>query len=101
MADDNSRVKKKRVERTIKLNQDYKQAFTTKQGKAVLLDLLQEHYILRSTYQGVEGDDGRGQSFREGQKHVVLRIMTLMGLDVSEMYLLLKEGDDDARKKNL
>ena len=90
---------RKYVDKALKRTENYKQAFTTKQGKAVLLDLLQEHFMLRPVYQGAESDDGRGMAFREGQKHVVLRILTTMGLDTSEMYLLLKQGEEDARSK--
>lgn len=87
------------VERAIARATDYKHTFTTKQGKAVLLDLLQEHFMLRNTYNGPEPDDGRGMAFKEGQRSVVIRILTMMDLDVAEMHLLLKQGDDDVRNR--
>ena len=82
------------VEKAIVRTTNYKQTFSTPQGKAVLLDLLQEHFILKTTFNGPENDDGRAMAYRDGQRAVVLRIWQTMGLDVSEMYLLMKEGDD-------
>lgn len=86
-------VAQKAVERT----QKYKQAFTTASGKAVLLDLLSEHYMMKPVFQGTE--DAIGIAFRDGQRQVVLRILSIMQLDIGEIYMLLKEGDDNARKK--
>jgi hypothetical protein len=86
-------VAQKAVERT----ENYKQAFTTVQGKAVLLDLLNEHYMLKTVYQGQE--DSIGIAFRDGQRQVLLRILSIMQLDIGEIYMLLKEGDDSVRKK--
>jgi len=87
------------VEKAIVRTTNYKQAFSTAQGKAVLLDLLSEHYMLKNTYYGPENDEGRSMAYREGQRTVVLRIMQMMGLNTAEMYLLIKQGDDNARTK--
>lgn len=78
--------------------QTYKQAFSTKAGKAVLLDLMREHYMLQPAYQGRE--DAIGIAFRDGQRQVILRILTTMEYDASELYILLKQGEEDALKKN-
>lgn len=76
--------------------QDYKQAFATKAGKAVLLDLMQEHYMLKPTYQGTE--DAIGIAFRDGQRNVILRILATMEYDASELYVLLRQGEENAKK---
>lgn len=76
--------------------ENYKQAFSSKAGKAVLLDLMQEHYMLKPTYQGTE--DAIGIAFRDGQRNVVLRILATMNFDASELYVLLRQGEEDAKK---
>ena len=85
------------AQRAVARTENYKQAFSTESGKAVLLDLLAEHYMMKPVFQGTE--DAIGIAFRDGQRQVVLRILATMQLDVSEIYMLLKEGDDNARKK--
>lgn len=90
---------KKVVEAAILRVTNYKQTFTSKTGREVLLDLLGEHYMLKTTYYGPENDEGRSMAYRDGQRSVVLRIMQVMGLDTAEMYLLIKQGDDNARAK--
>ncbi len=87
------------LDQAITRTTNYKQTFSTKQGKAVLLDLLQEHFILRNTYNGPQDGTGFEMAFKEGQRSVVLRIWQLMGLDTTEMYLLMKEGEDNARAR--
>lgn len=87
---------KRVAEKALKRAETYKRAFTTKDGKSVLLDLMKEHYMMENVYQGRE--DAHGIAFRDGQRNVILRILTTMGLDVGEIYLLLKQGDDDAKK---
>lgn len=87
---------KRVAEKTLKRAETYKRAFSTPDGKAVLLDLMKEHYMMSSVYQGRE--DAHGIAFRDGQRNVVLRILTTMELDVGEIYLLLKQGEDDAKK---
>lgn len=76
--------------------ENYRQVFSSKAGKAVLLDLMQEHYMLKPTYQGTE--DAIGIAFRDGQRNVILRILTTMNFDASELYVLLRQGEEDAKK---
>ena len=91
-----STATKRVAERTLVRVNNYKQAFSTPMGKAVLLDLMQEHYMLKPTYQGTE--DAIGIAFRDGQRNVVLRILATMEFDASELYVLLKQGEENAKK---
>jgi len=76
---------------------DYKRVFGTEQGQRVLNDLIASHYVMGSTY-------GRGENaamdlaFREGQRQVVLRIMTIMKYDPEQVANQIKESDKHVQK---
>ena len=84
------------AEKALARAESYKRAFTSKEGKLVLLDLMKEHYMLTTVFQGRE--EALGIAFRDGQRNVILRILTIMGLDTAEIYMLLKEGEKNANK---
>lgn len=69
---------------------DYKRAFASEQGMRVLYDMMSSHHVLGSTY--VKGD-ALDMAFREGQRQVVLRILTIMKTDPSKMEKLIGEAN--------
>lgn len=69
---------------------DYKRIFSSEQGKRVLADLIAQHFVMRPTY--VRGDP-QGTAFNEGQRDVVLRIMTIMGNDPTEFHNKMMESN--------
>ncbi len=72
---------------------DYKRLFSSEQGQRVLSDLLQNHFVMRHTY--TKGDP-MGTVFKEGQRNVVLRIISILGIDESQMLTLIQETSDAA-----
>jgi hypothetical protein len=61
----------------------YKQAFGTEQGKQVLFDLMDKFHVLNSH---------KGDAFSEGQRSVVLHIMSRANLNLQSLDAILK-GD--------
>lgn len=58
--------------------QDYKKTFSSQHGKAVLRDLMSNHFMMRPT---VVTGDPQLTAFHEGQRNVVLRIFTMLEQD--------------------
>lgn len=85
-------AKQQLAARALSRVQDYKRVFNTQQGKRVLHDMMESHYVMRNTYEGKE--DPYGQAFREGQRHVVLRIFSIMETNPSQMEDILREAND-------
>jgi hypothetical protein len=85
---------KKRDEQRIAKLQDYKRTFGSEHGKRVLYDLMNEHYFLRSSYDS----NPQEMAFREGQKNVVLRIMTALKLDQEQLKQKIEGADEYARE---
>jgi hypothetical protein len=69
---------------------DYKRTFASEQGKRVLHDLIATHFVMNATY--TKGDP-MGMAFKEGQRQVVLRIMTMMKMDPEEVERVIKESN--------
>lgn len=53
---------------------DYQAIFNSPQGRAVLYDLMETHGMLRSSYT----KDASEALFKEGERNVILRILTLL-----------------------
>jgi hypothetical protein len=69
---------------------DYKRTFNSEQGKRVLYDLFSAHYMLGSSF----SKDPHEIAFREGQRQVLLRILTILKTNPEEMERLIKESHD-------
>jgi hypothetical protein len=67
-----------RVKLARKLISQYQAVFTSPEGKAVLKDLISVNFVLDSTFAG--GDTNLAH-LREGQRNVVLRILTILKID--------------------
>lgn len=71
----------------------YRQAFSTPQGREVLLDLMQAHSVFDSTFDINTNEMCR----KEGERNAVLRIMTILKISPSEMQALAEEIEKNAR----
>lgn len=76
--------------------QDYKRTFSSQHGKAVLKDLYSNHFLMRHTF---VPNDPTSTAFNEGQRQVVLRIMTMLEQDQNAMAeaieKFIKETNED------
>lgn len=78
------------IEKRIAAISDYKRTFSSEQGKRVLQDLMQAHYLMRPTLR--KGNDlALNMAFNEGQRNVVLRILTILETSEASLHTLLKE----------
>lgn len=67
---------------------DYKAVFDTETGQRVLYDLMRNNYILSPTYTS----DINEMALREGARNSVLRIMSILKIDVNKMNELIHKG---------
>ncbi len=82
------RVAKKAAGKTYK----YQQVFNSPEGQEVLKDLMNAHHVLSSTFDG----DIRKTIFREGERNVVLRILSILKMDVQQMQERIKSYEATA-----
>lgn len=73
MDEQSKKVAKKAVTKV----QAYQSVFSGKEGQEVLEDLIKTHYVLGTTFDG----DATKIIFREGERNVVLRILSLLKMD--------------------
>ena len=86
------------IERNVAKLQDYKRVFSSEQGKRVLSDLIASHYMMGSTFTRGAGSE-QDMAFKEGQRQVVLRIMTIMDQDPGQVAQAIKESNEYVRSK--
>lgn len=60
---------------------DYRITFGTPEGKRVLTDLADRHWMFRGTF----GSEPLGNAFREGERNVVLDILRYLELKPADM----------------
>ena len=70
---------------------DYQKLFNTVHGKRVLYDLMNHHQVLSSSY----SKEASETAFKEGERNVILRIMSLLEMDPREMRKQLKKAKED------
>jgi acetylornithine/succinyldiaminopimelate/putrescine aminotransferase len=63
---------------------DYKNTFSSKQGKRVLYDLMQNGHVLNSTM--VQGASPSDVCVKEGERNAVLRILNTLKMDTKKFY---------------
>lgn len=83
-----------RNEKKIAKLKDYQRTFSSEHGKRVLYDLMNEHYFLKSSF----SPNPQEMAFKEGQKNVILRIMTTLKLDIEKLNEKVKGADDYANE---
>lgn len=72
--------------------ENYHRTFQSPMGKEVLLDLIREHHVLSTSY--AKGDSHE-TAFREGERNVVLRILTLLNIRPLDIEKLIQEGQEN------
>ncbi len=85
-----------RDEQKLAKYKDYQRTFNSEQGQRVLYDLMNEHYFLRSSFD----QNPYEMAFREGQKNVILRIMTILKLDLGKIKEKLEGAEQYAKDQN-
>jgi Mn-dependent DtxR family transcriptional regulator len=72
----------------------YQRCFNTEDGKEVLKDLLRTHWMMTSTYNNKANRDE--MLVREGERNVVLRILSHVTQDPERVLKQIKEMDRGA-----
>lgn len=73
--------KKKRALEQITLVIAYQNVFNTEMGKKVLEDLKRNHFINSVAFV----ENSQSHAYREGQRAVVLRILSTLGIDLQKL----------------
>lgn len=68
---------------------DYQAVFNTVQGRAVLHDLMSAHNMLHPTYT----KDVNEMLLNEGERRVILRILTFINTDVKQLLERIEEHE--------
>lgn len=71
---------------------DYKRTFATKAGRNVLHDLMDTHHMLRPSFVL----DPHQAAFREGERSVLLRILTIMKTEPAQLLAHIEEIQKNA-----
>ena len=74
---------------------DYHRTFNTEPGKKVLYDLIKAHCMMSTTF--VKGDP-QESAMREGERQVVIRILSKLSINIKEFHKLIEEANLDARE---
>lgn len=74
---------------------DYKAVFASDEGRAVLYDMMNAHHFLKPAL--TSKNDPIEAAFNEGQRNVILRILTYVNMDVEQIDTLIKEGERNVK----
>jgi hypothetical protein len=74
---------------------DYANTFGSEEGKRVLHDMMRTHKFLTPTL--ASGNDPIEMAFFEGQRNVILRILTYLNMDVEAINRLVSEGERNVK----
>lgn len=87
---------KEAAERQKSRAMDYHAVFDGEPGKRVLEDLYQSHYMRLSTF----SVDALEMARNEGERNVILRIMSILDMDLMELNKLIRQdqGVEDVSK---
>lgn len=85
-------ISKKVVHKQLKKISEYKQVFLSPVGRHVLFDLMKAHHIMNTCF---VANDPYMSALREGERNVVLRILTIMGQDEDNLQKLMEEAQND------
>lgn len=69
---------------------EYKKTFTDEVGQKVLLDLMKAHGMLDCHF-NVNDSDPYVLAFKEGQRNVILRILSIIKYDTKKLKSLIEE----------
>lgn len=85
-------TKTKKVDKQRQLMIDYKHVFGSEVGERVLRDMMRNHFMTRPSH---VRSDPYETSYNEGQRAVMLRLMTYMNYDIKKFDELVKQGERD------
>lgn len=71
---------------------DYQTVFTSEQGQRVLWDMFSNHHMMSSTF----NKDPMTMAMHEGERNVILRILSLTKMDAAKVQKLIRESDKHA-----
>ena len=89
---DNKEKQKKVINRSIAKVKDYKQVFSTQAGKRVLADMMSSHYMFTATF---APQDPHMTSIREGERNVILRLLSILKKDPEKLRDYIMEEHDE------
>lgn len=81
----------KAARKSLKRIEAYQALFSTADGTLVLEDLMQTHHMLSSTYTG----DATQILIREGERNVVLRILTILKTNPKQLLERIEQHEKD------
>ena len=81
-------------EKALARSSDYKKIFSTEAGQRVIHDLINQHQVLRPTYD-LKSSDTNTMLIREGERAVVLRILGFLLVDPAVFLQRIKEMEDN------
>lgn len=79
---------KRRARKSVDNVISYQAVFSSTEGEKVLFDMMKTHHMLGSTF----CKDPYDSAFREGERAVVLRILTLLKTDVDRLAKNIEDG---------
>lgn len=82
---------RKKADRGVAVVESYQRVFNGPEGQAVLYDMMNTHWVLRSTAIGAKNQFE--QAFREGERNAVLRIMTILKVNPQQLRERIEEHD--------
>lgn len=71
------------AQRQVRLVEKYAHVFGSVDGMEVLHDLMENHWVLKST--AINAKSSRDVVMREGERNVILRILTLLKVDPRQL----------------
>jgi hypothetical protein len=74
---------------------DYKRTFESKSGQRVLQDLMDVHHMLRLSF---DEKNPQVTAFREGERNVVIRILSILKTDIEKLKVHIEEIERNARE---
>lgn len=83
--------KKSRADQAAAKVHDYKVVFGSEAGERVLYDLMRSAHVLSTTF-SVEPCE---MAMREGERNIVLRILTVLKMDPEKLRAKIAEGEQE------
>ncbi len=70
---------------------DYKLVFNSPHGQRVLMDMMKNHRMLSSSFDS----DPLKMALYEGERNVVLRILSMLKIDIQELHKRIEENSNE------
>lgn len=74
---------------------DYKNVFSSAQGKRVLEDMCRQHFMFSTTFM----KDSHETARREGERLVMLRVLSFLKIDLAKLEKLIEEEQRNATER--